>query len=244
MNHPLPSFRATPECVLCPLHQGARPPGIPPRWAPWSRAPNIGLPAIVCIGINPGIIEQYANKPWIGPSGEELCRWFTESTRLYMFATVYLANVARCGPDSDISLTDARTCINSYLLADLSTIAASHPKGLAIFALGKIPATSLFPVLFPSHKRAMSLQAAYTLNGLLTTWTISGHEVPLTWFATYHPARLLRSDSADDQRIIASRIAGHLASLYQWCLGEDPTPSPPIPPNPQPLPSVPLEEIC
>lgn len=228
----LPQFPSHSNCTLCHLHQAVPPGqhvGVPTIWEPDSLMPDHDRSALVFIGQNPGKFEGEWNEPFVGITGIRLrggllsskkqpTRDLSGGTRVkgiyldgFRFrerASIYLTNMARCGPDPDVPNKCFKACA-PHTGMDLETILDLHPHGrIAVVLLGGDAATAFFGYVLNQPKPG-SLKKATKKNG--ETFQYKGRT--LTTFATYHPAYLDR-----DPKMIHA-VVPHLQLVSDWLDG-------------------------
>lgn len=241
----LPQLPARPECRACELHAGCTSVGTPtvPFCSPWPRRPD--APVVIMLGQNPGLREDQAGLPFVGPSGR-LVRQVYVSPSMAARGYFYLSNTARCftPTESPPRQRHYNACF-PYTVADLKEILRCHlnswrssgtspaasPSSPASPSSGSPPGVAPLraalvclgaPAVFTAWRcltgKGRQLKAAFDANGHPVT--LEGGQV-LNLFATFHPAAVLR----DQPRIYA--VADHLALLADFLDGTMVSPSKP-----------------
>jgi len=148
--------------------------------------------------MNPGLNEDTQNTCFIGKSGEVLASCYLP--HLTPLAHIYLTNAARCvTPKSKPSARHYNTCIPLHLLPDLHSIFLAHPTSpIHIVTLGLDILKPLSKHVHPSPDFG-SLSKALRKNG--QPFSILGRT--FTFWATYHPAFLLRNQNMIQPILIA-----------------------------------------
>lgn len=234
----LPQFPARPDCKLCDLHTVCTTPGIPSRWAEWSLPPSPTTPALFILGQNPNLKEDRAGSCFVGAPGNLLrVAYIGDHTSsdvrahglgLDKLATIYLGNVARCATYGEHKPANRhyRAC-SSFLLQDFALLPPS--SRLIFLLLGGPAATHFFKLIgpLPDGTKIETITDAINSAGSLLTLP-SG--VSAQFFATYHPAYVLRKQA------IFSAVIDHLRLLHDSLTGLSATPSSPVivPPSPPP----------
>ncbi|RMD99041.1 MAG: hypothetical protein D6812_12365, partial [Deltaproteobacteria bacterium] len=180
------------------------------------------LPALLVVGQNPGVQEDEANEPFVGPTGQLLRTAYLKGLPFTDHATIYLANAVRCHTQGNAKpLTSHISACRPYLLADINHLLASHPS-LFILCLGAVALDSIhtLPTLVPhqpSTKLPRQLRTAF--NEQPFTLTHPDHP-PIYILATYHPAAVLRDGS------LRRAVHDHMQILYDTLtLASEPPPS-------------------
>lgn len=185
------------DCEACPLHlEAPTTVGIPGVRCLDSQVPTRETPAFVCIGQNPGRLEDAQGFPFVGPTGFDLHQVILRFLRVKETHTVYLLNAYRCfhTTGSPKPLYVARC--GSHLTADLEAITTAHATAPSRFLLclgqpawGSLArrlgvAASLENYLFAHQNQAIQIPDA------------TGHPQEWRIFGTYHPAFIMRKRSA------------------------------------------------
>lgn len=104
--------------------------------------------------------------------------------------TTYVGNAARCFTAADTVPPRAFTKCASHLRRDLESLLSFH-SAVHLLALGAPAASSLLKIL---GVKGATLTSAFTMNGRV--FHLPSHpSVPITFFATYHPAHILRNNN-------------------------------------------------
>jgi len=202
-DYPLPHFPAHPDCTLCPLHEAAHTPGIATTYLQQSLFPDREPvpPAVVFIGMNPGVQEDKEGAPFVGPSGDIL-RQYIDGLSLLTRTTIYLTNTVRCGPHNKFPKSCIKACL-PYTLADLSKIFSRHRR-TALICTGAI-ATEAISTAYLSHKMKLG-----------THHTLPPPSDNIFLLSCYHPAYFMRSPTPQ----LAQQIADQLEPLNRWLLDD------------------------
>jgi len=190
---------------MCALHQHARTPGIPTTLISSPLNPSARRTALFIVGQNPGLKEDECGIPFVGPSGETLRGPMLTGMNAYALADIYLTNMARCGPESDVPASSYRTC-SLFLRHDLKAVCETHSRTF-VFLLGG-PASHHFYLQLCGLK-GINLRRAMSRNGEVREW--EAHTI--TVFATYHPAYVGRRRNqmitvADHCQLVADALLG------------------------------------
>jgi len=240
----LPQFPSRPTCTACELHSlGVRSVGVPSTWVEGTLTPGPNTPAVIMLGQNPGLQEDYANTPFIGRSGK-LVRSVYIAESMRSLASFYLFNTARCYTPPEApprnkhynaciphSITDLKEVIRCHSPSpsclDSSSSPASHSSPrlpssrfgngyrVAVLALGAPAASTLLKTL---RGKAASQSEAMKLQGHV--FTVDKQEI--AFFATYHPAFILRKPP------VIHAVKDHIQLVNDWLLGTICSPSKPI----------------
>lgn len=133
-----------------------------------------GTGRLMIVGEAPGFEENLRGRPFVGPAGELLDKMLAGMG--LGAADVYITNAVKCHPPDNRTPTDDELlACNGYLAAEIEYVA---PK--LILALGRVAMRAL-GMPFPERWRGR--------------WT-TVHEIPA--IATYHPAYVLRNESAKE----------------------------------------------
>ena len=230
-------------CTLCPLHTEARSVGIPSLHLTGSPSPQRGTPAFLLIAQNPGYHEDAAGLPFVGITGAFLrlilCR-LLPLTRHHLgdphaplspriprprsvwdlpfsppegdLFTTYVTNAARCFTAADTVPQRAYTRCSSHLRSDLVSLLSFH-SSLYTLCLGAPAAASLLKLL---GLRKATLSTALSMNGRL--FHLPPSSTPIHFFATYHPAHILRNNNmirpfSDHLSLINRHLSNLLPSI-------------------------------
>lgn len=185
------------SCEACPLHlEAPTTVGVPGVRCLDSLVPTRGVPAFVCIGQNPGRLEDAQGFPFVGPTGSDLHQVILRFLGVKATHTVYLLNAYRCFHDSGAPKPLYVARCGPHLTNDLQAITTAHAASPARFILclgqpawGSIArrlgvAASLENYLFAHQNLAINIPDN---DGQLHEWRI---------FGTYHPAFIMRKRSA------------------------------------------------
>lgn len=212
-NIELPVFPSHPSCTDCELHQGALNPGVPTIHYKESLFPSAENPALVVVGMNPGVQEDKANKPFVGPTGRMLKDVYLLVLEVKDTHTIYFTNAARCCTPGNTALK------NSHLKAcwrhtgtDLNRITKWHTNKISLLCLGSHAVSTISKnVMGKNH----SLKEALEKQG--STHSYNNREV--SFFCTYHPAGVMRQPN------LKFAVSEHLAIIGQQLKGEVPSAS-------------------
>ena len=217
-----------PECQLCDRWAGvAKSVGVPTYHIPTSLAPSPSVPALICIGQNPGFAEDQNNEPFYPATfdgrpnaGMTLRAAMLDGIGASETCSIYLTNCARCGPDPDVTAAQYKSCA-PFLLADIHTICrAHHPAPIVLLLLGADAARYTMQHLF--NLRGYNLTKAIGENGRTHTLVIpettseageGGQVCTVIVFTTYHPAHINRKRNKihpvrDHLRLVANILTG------------------------------------
>ena len=222
------------SCTLCPLHGEAKSVGIPTLHLLGSPPPVPNTPAFLLLAQNPGYHEDVAALPFVGLSGAFLrliiCR-ILPLTRHHLgqphaplttrqrpprsawdlpfsqpegdLFTTYVGNAARCFTAADTVPLRAYSKCAPHLRADLLSLLSFH-SSLYVLCLGA-PAASSFLKLTGLKKATLS--TAFSMNGRL--FHLPPSPTPIHFFATYHPAHILRNNN------MIRPLSDHLALILR-----------------------------
>lgn len=212
----LTQFPSRPTCITCDLHKAVKHVGLPTAHVARSLHPSPSTPAVLFLGQNPGYDEDQQGAPFIGPSGSFLHTIYigrdlddgtSVGPRLDKIASIYVSNTARCGTWGGYEPTDKqyRLCI-PHLLPDLEAIIPTCSR-LIVVLLGSHACDAFYRLL---TSKPMSLKKSLDHAGTSLTLP-SGRTVQV--YSTYHPAFLLRKQSAlpeitDRLRLISDSVKG------------------------------------
>jgi len=232
-----------------------------------SPPPVAGGRALLVVGQNPGYHEDKAGLPFVGHSGafvrlvigrylplslHHLGNPHAPSRPVHPvarsawslpfepppphFLTTYLGNAARCFTAADAPPPAAYQKCLPYLRTDIEALLAFH-SSLIVLCLGAPAAASVLHIL---TRKKVTLARAFSYNGR----TFSHSSKPLTFFATFHPAHVLRTRAMilpmlDHLSLFNSFLASALPAITApdivppFYPRRTPCP-PPSPPVPQP----------
>lgn len=208
----LPQFQSHPDCTRCELHEEARNPGVPTVHYDQSVFPSPENPFLIVVGMNPGINEDRANRPFVGPTGQMLKDVYLSSMNILDKYTVYFSNAARCCTPGNTNLKNSHiTKCFHYTKEDIQTISSWHDAQGYVMCLGTHAVNAVTKNYFG---KAMSLSKSLNRQG----YAMSDK---LNFFATYHPAGVMRTPK------LKFAVAEHLQVISQQMTGAIPTPSSP-----------------
>jgi len=119
-------------------------------------------------------------------------------------SSIFLTNAIRCWTlDNSTPLTRHIRPCSSYLLTDLTSIIASHPR-TALILLGYTAVRAIYDYI--AHIKGIRQLTAFSRNGE----TLHLPCGPCTIFSTYHPAYLLRNPN------VAASVQDHLQLVSDW----------------------------
>lgn len=205
---------ARPGCTLCELHAGRQSPGIPSEHIErregeeGGRGAGVGQ-ALLIVGQNPGLVEDRRGRPFQGRSGEIVRQVIIPPIRTQAPGLeIYVGNVARCATSSKTVIRPKcyKACL-PFLSADITALLGVYSP-LFILALGAPAATHLLKDLTGSK---VTQKEAFSMNG-----TVLDHPCvhkPVVFFATYHPAFILRKPAmlpvlVDHTEMLIRHISG------------------------------------
>jgi uracil-DNA glycosylase family 4 len=206
----LPQFPSYPECTRCELHEEARNPGVPTIHYDQSVFPSPVQPFLIVVGMNPGINEDRANIPFVGPTGKMLKDIYLKSMNILDRYTVYLSNAVRCCTPGNTNLKNSHiTKCFHHTKDDIQTICDWHDSQGYILCLGSHAVHAVTKNYFG---KSLSLAKSLDKQG-------QAIKEGLNFFATYHPAGVMRAPK------LKFAVAEHLEVISQQMTGATPTPS-------------------
>lgn len=218
-------FLSYPKCTKCRLHEAAKSVGIPTKRLPDSLWPDPSAPALVVVGQNPGDEEDAAGVSWIGPMGRMLNSVYLAGISACEIASVYLANGARCGPDSVSTTGPFNACID-YLIDDLRHIGYEHRFAPMAVVFCSAPAVRAFYKYAAgesvSQKESFSRQG-WVWDILCTCYEkIKGRPPEATVrsiaiFSTYHPGYVWPGRGHEEDIV---SVEAHLESARRYLIGD------------------------
>lgn len=216
--------------------------GVPSAFLEGTVPPSSGVPAVILLGQNPGLIEDIQNLPCVGPSGQMIRNVYAPPS-LKSLATFYLFNTARCFTPLESppkqrhynacfshTLSDIREVISCHTSSSLSPTSSalavsssspsssSSPLRIAVLCLG---APASFTFLKAATGKGKSLTEAFKLQG-------HKYEIPSTlgpasidFFSTFHPNAVNRKPA------LIHAVKDHIQLLHDWITGLIVSPSSP-----------------
>ena len=178
---------------------------------------------LLVVGEAPGLQEDRACKPFVGPSGRMLQEVYLDLFDFDSQVDIYLTNAVRCRVPSPLTptATQLKAC-QGYLLSDVRQLQA-HYEEVIILAVGASALKAL---------TGLSLRKWSTQQGEHTDFTqlsktkkdierlsevLSDRPKPCRVFATYHPSYLMRPNGAQ----MGLAVHSHLTRLQAYLNGED-----------------------
>lgn len=206
----LPIFPCYHDCVACELHETATNVGVPTIHYKQSAFPSPEKPFIIVVGMNPGLNEDKQNEPFVGPTGKMLKNVYLESMGILQSHVVWFTNAARCCTPGNTNLrnTHVKACW-PHLEADIQKIRDFHTVGGAILCLGTHAVQTISKNIIG---KTLTLSKAISMQGDVIADN-------LHFFATYHPAGVMRSPK------LKFAVAEHLELIGQQLQGKVPSPS-------------------
>lgn len=207
-----------PDCRLCDLSsQGARSVGVPTIHMTGSLDPEPSTPAVLVVGMNPGVEEDRRNQPFVGPSGRLLRSVYLKGPNsIAESASVYLGNAVRCWtPLSAQPKASHYLACWSHTMEDLSSVRLLHPDHpVRVLCLGVQAAKSVVRNLLGSKLRSFS-------HMLRSQGIPSPCSRYIVYFA-FHPAAVLRNKN------LIFAVADQVSILHDALVGRRPVPSSPV----------------
>lgn len=138
----LPVLPSRPACTGCDLHKTARHVGTPAIRLPDSLPPTPTNPVVIMLGRNPGRMENEANEPFVGKSGNVLRNGYCGGpTPLKALATIYLFNTVRCFTPADAEPNwgkHTKPCF-PHTLTDIEEVLRCHSRPCESRGIGPLP---------------------------------------------------------------------------------------------------------
>lgn len=198
----LPLLESHPNCTLCDMYKSACSIGIATNWMPDSLEPSVSTDAIIIIGQNPGPKEDKDNANFIGKSGQYLRHTYIDGISMRTRASVYLANAARCGPESLKRAGPFNKCF-PYLLQDIIAISRVHNSKKSKIVLLFVSAPAITAFYAGQKTQKVNQTESFNRQGEILTMCdaiavfdpetktvkdVTTREFDVAVFSTYHPS--------------------------------------------------------